>query len=321
MAPRRPQGPKRPNRTAPWMLIGIALFVIADVLLVWAAITSARTPPPPSSAVGTVDVQISPSASPTPSEAPPQDLEVARPVALLAAYDSLTAYRAITGECPVAPPEIEVTTDGGVSWTPFGVTDASSIEAITPEGANTLSVIARDADGCEASVHRSFVQGAGWAEAPELDGRWRIEAGVVIAPGPVTATPCAEPVQVAGVSPARAVVLCADAVVHVTDDAGGTWVSSEPISGVSAIAARDDAVLVVIERQGECEGLQVAGLSAGGAGEAGAEAGLVLGAPGACITTEPTDGHSALAVSNDGSMVWLWSNGVVARSVDGGASW
>jgi hypothetical protein len=125
--------------------------------------------------------------------------------------------------------------------------------------------------------------------------------------------PCAAPVQVTAVSPVGASVLCADATVHQTGDAGTTWVSSQPISGVSTIAAREDTVLAVIERQGECAGLQVVALDAA--------AGLSVGAPGACITTEPTDGHTALTVSNDGAMVWLWSNGVVARSVDGGVSW
>jgi hypothetical protein len=141
VAPRRPKGPKRPNRVAPWMLLGITLFVVADVFLVWAAISSVRNPPPPSERVGAgaVSVEIEPSAEPAPTPEAPQDFDVARPVALLSAYDSLTAYRAITGECPVAPPEIEVTTDGGVSWDAVGVTDASAIEAITPEGEDTCT--------------------------------------------------------------------------------------------------------------------------------------------------------------------------------------
>jgi len=302
------------------MLIALALFVVADVFLVWAAMSAARTPPPPTS----TDRVAMPSAPATPApataepavpaEAPaaPADFDVARPVALLAAYDSLTAYRAITGECPVAPPEIEVTTDGGVSWDVVGVTDASAVEAITPEGANTLSVIARDGGDCEPGVYRSFVQGAGWAEADELGDRWRLDEGAVVAPGEGSVeNPCASPVQVAGVSPVRAAVLCADAVVQVTDDAGATWTPAGPISGIAAIAARPDAVLVALERQNGCDGLQVATL----------DASLTLGEAGACITTQPTDGHTAVAVSNDGAMVWLWSGGVVARSVDGGQSW
>lgn len=295
------------------MLIGIALFIVADILLVWAALNAVRTPPVPTQRLSApVVATTDPAATPTPSPEPvAQDFDVARPVALLAAYDALTAYRAITGECPVAPPEIEVTTDGGVSWNPAVVTDASSIEAISPEGANTLSVIARDSEGCEPGVYRSFVQGAGWIEAAELDGRWRIADGVVVAPGPFETTPCATPVQVVGTSPAQASVLCADATVHTTNDAGATWAASQPISGVAAIAARTDGLLAVIERQGDCAGLQVTAL----------DAALVAGAPGACVTTEPTDGHTALSVSNDGAMVWLWSGGVVARSADGGQSW
>lgn len=312
MVPRSPRAPKRPNRTAPWVWIAITLFVVGDLLLVWAAVSAARTPPEPNSRVaGSVQVEIEPSATATPEPTAPADLTVARPAVVLAAFDVDTAYRAPMGECPVTPAALEVSTDGGVTWGPATVTDASAIESIATEGSTTLSVVAREADGCAPGVFRSFVQGAGWAEADEIGDRWRLDGANVVAPGGAAYVPCAAPVQVVAASATEAAVLCGDAVVHTTGDGGVTWTASEPISGAAAISARPGGYLVAVERQGECTGVQVASLEATGA----------LGAPGACVVTEPAEGLTSIAMSSDGAALWIWANGIVNRSFDGGATW
>jgi hypothetical protein len=304
----------RSGRTSIWVIAAITLFVVADVLLIWAAVQSARTPPAPSGRdASPVDVQIEPSATPSPSAEPTvaPDYDVARPVAIIAAFDDTVAYRALAGECPAAPPDLEVTTDAGATWATASVTNASAIEAITPEDEDTVSVVAREGDGCEPALFRSFVQGIAWAAADGLDTRWRVEGAQVTAPGGAVVAPCAAPVQVAALSSSAAAVLCADAVVHSTIDGGAGWAASEPISGAAAIAAGNGGYLVAIERQGDCAGVQVATL----------DTVLTLGAPGGCVASEAGPGQTGLTVSADGSAVWLWSGGVVGRSFDGGQSW
>jgi hypothetical protein len=260
---------------------------------------------------GSVEVSIEPSATAAPEPSPPADLTVARPAALLAAFDADTAYRALTGECPAAAPALEVSNDGGATWGPATVTDASAIESIAAEGADTVSVLARAADDCAPGVFRSFVQGAGWTDADELDSRWRLEAAAVVGPGETQFTPCAEPVQIVASSGAEAAVLCGDAVVHATGDGGVTWIASQPIPGAAALAARAGGYLVAVERQGDCAGVQVASV----------DAGLSVSAPGACVVTEPAEGMTSIAMSADGTAVWIWANGIVNRSFDGGLTW
>ncbi|QAY74719.1 hypothetical protein ET445_16625 [Agromyces protaetiae] len=304
----------RSGRTNPWIIAGIVVFVVFDLLLVWWAFTSTRGAQGAAGDVdglGEVPTVTWPTESSSPVPTPLTDFEVAAPTAVLAAVSESVAFRAPAGSCPAVPASLEVTTDGGATWSPAVVPGASAIQSVESDDGELVTVVARRADSCAPLVYRCFVQGVAWQETGELPSFWYLDGGSVVAPGGGTSAPCEAPVQLAARSDAQTAVLCADAVVYATGDAGATWAGSSPIDGVAAIAATGSAYLVALEGHDGCAGVQVAALGDD----------LAPGAAGGCLESDAPEGATVLAASADGASTWVWSGEVVARSADGGATW
>ena len=293
-----------------WAAAGITALVVADVVLVALALSSTRTPVPPAAA-GAVPTRLpSPSAEPTPRPEPsPSAPSVAGLSAVLGAVDDSVAYRAATGSCPEVAAEIEVTVDAGATWTPVLPIDARSIQSIAASS-DEVSVIAADPASCAPSMHRSFVQGEDWAVADDLGTRWFLDGGSVVAPGGSAATPCETPVQVAARSEIEAVVLCEDATLTATSDAGASWAGPAAVANAASVTSGADGYFVAVTEHDGCDGAQVVSLSTD----------LQSGAPGACVPSNAGPGATVVSAAADG-LVWLWSGEVVARSSDGGATW
>lgn len=296
-----------------WVIIGLIALALFDIVLIGFALGSNRA-----SASGSASPQALPSFLPVESSATPTpepDFDVAPLTATLASFDENVAYRAVTGACPTAPGVVEATGDGGATWISAELPEGSAPQSIVAATPTDASVVAALSDGCEPATFGTFVQGDVWAESDELDDMWRIDGAEVIAPGGARWLPCpGTPRQVAAADAQSATVLCDDAVLSITSDGGVNWLETEPVSGAAAIAMqRDDAasgIRVLVAAQGECDGVQVATVAADG----------TAGPAGECMATDAADGASAIAVDSTGD-VWLWSDEVVARSVDGGTTW
>ena len=303
-----------------WVIAGLVALLVVDAALVWVALSSNRAS---ASAAAPTTVELTPAtpvAGATPEQEPtetptaPAPAGASRVTVVLAAFDAQVAYRAATGACPTAQAVVEVTTDGGVTWSPAELEGASAPTAIAVSSPDEASVLAATAEGCEAVAYRTFVRGADWAPGESFAVAWRLEGAEVIAPGGARSAPCAEPAQVAAADASAATVLCGDASFARTIDGGATWASTDPIAGATAVAMQPGAAgtgaRVLLAGLDGCAGVQVASVTADGS----------LAAPGACLTTDAAAGASTLAVDTAGG-VWVWSGTTVARSADGGASW
>ncbi|GAA1838440.1 hypothetical protein [Agromyces salentinus] len=297
---------------APWAVAAIVVFVLVDAALVWWAITSVRSDasPPQGEVLPTLPPPASESPSePTSSPSPAADADavptVVRPTVVLAALDANLAYRGVVGRCPDAAAALEVSVDGGATWTPAYTAGLTDLQSIDPSDADIVTMIARDPTSCGVGGYRSFVQGDDWEPAGELEPTWYLDGAQVVGPAGAS-TPCDGPVQVAATSTETATVFCESGKAVVTNDSGASWSVTELPPGALAITATPELTLVAVTGDG-CRGIRIAKLASDAA-------------PGACLEADLTPGTTVIDVASDGT-VWAYAGGVLARSTDGGATW
>ncbi|WP_152030878.1 hypothetical protein [Agromyces aureus] len=313
----RSDSPQARLATAPWAVAAIVVFVLVDAALVWWALASVRpeSSTPQREVLPTIPAL--PSGSPAQTDAPaataptePAPATGIRPTVMIAALDANTAYRGATGTCQAAEATIEVTVDGGATWTAGfteGLTELQSVEA--SEG-DIVTMVARD-PACALGRYRSYVQGDDWEPTGEAEPAWYLDGGRVVGPNGDSA-PCeadAGAVQVAGSALTSAAVLCASGELLITADVGATW-SADTASGAVALAGGPTGYLVAVTGDG-CRGIRIAVVDPAAEDEP---------QPGACLEADPAPGTTAIDVAPDGTL-WAWTGGVLARSADGGATW
>ncbi|KQX05658.1 MULTISPECIES: hypothetical protein [unclassified Leifsonia] len=297
-------------------IIGMAVLGLLVLVLVYVALTQNRTSP----VAGTVPTPASSApvdrATPTVEPTAEPVVVVGPPTRNLGAVDGERGYRASVTACPGDEPIVQATEDGGSSWTDFAVAvdpAVASVRAILPGTGDYVALVTADAATCAPQFARSYVAGEQWESADEVDTTWHLsqDATSVIAPGGGSSQPCEKPVQVAATSQTAAAVLCADGAIVTSTDAGGSWSAPLSIPGASAIGGADDGYLVVVARQNDCDGAQIASIPADGGTDAPE--------PSACLQSgaAPQDN----AVAQGGDVIWLWSGDAFARSTDGGQSW
>jgi hypothetical protein len=306
-----------------WALLGLAAFLLVDVLLVVWAVTAVRAPQSEGDPVHTSSSRPTPKASvtstPTPVVTPTQ---TAQPNAVpatrvLAALDANTAWRAQTGACPATAASPELTTDGGANWKQSdasGPTGASSILTITVVSNTQADAVALAAQGCSPEFIRTYVSGDNWAAYPtQLAGTWYANpasANSVHSPTGDKTAPCPTVVGLAPQDGTNAAVLCADHSVFRTADAGATWGTAVKVSGAVAIGASGAGYAVAATGDAACAGIAIANL------DATTSPGTNVG----CFTAaSPAPGTVVLA--GGGGTLWMWAGDTVARSSNGGASW
>ncbi|PPF82738.1 hypothetical protein C5B96_08865 [Subtercola sp. Z020] len=192
---------KRSRARTPWIIGGLIVFVLADLALVGFALRgpaddssvsavapdftftptpseSAATPSAapsaaPSSAPSTAPATSAPS-TPAPSGTPTPGATSAAPAAALTGMASATVgYRATAGTCSgnstSTDSVIELTTDGGATWTKVNPTDIRirAVEKINVVDASHVDVLARYGDNCTRSDVTTYTQGEFWQVYPD----------------------------------------------------------------------------------------------------------------------------------------------------------
>jgi hypothetical protein len=199
---------------------------------------------------------------------------------------------------------VEVTTDGGRSWskTKPGLTAIVRLKAY---GDSAVFAI-----GADSKCRPTYA----WIAAPEQEwqrDRTRAEntwyrtpedLNEVHAPNGRTSRPCgSDLVDLAGLGTFQAAVLCADGRIR-TDADGRSWQTVRKPSRVLSINA-DDAGFVAASPRSDCSGVVVKRFDSSGSG---------LDGRGSCVSkVKPAAG--ATAVSARYQQVWLWSGDLVVQ--------
>ncbi len=296
---RRNRLPQRPGNKRTLAFIGLGVFAIADVVLIALALGVIG------GGADEVDTTARPAASLTtePSLEPtetPDPIPPATPVLrALTVVDEQVAWRAERGDCDTQA-VIEVTSDGGATWTPT--------QPVTTEGREVLWLWAQDesyaqaavsaGDDCEWTGIRTFTSGDFWQPSPDAfdEAAFIAPDGVLITPNDVTA-PCDTPVDIAERGDALA-VLCAAGTVHESID-GADWTQTS-VPGAVAITEAGGGYALAVQRLEGCDGIALVSL--------GADALVSGGTPSearSCLTGGVDPAATALASSSDA--VWLWS--------------
>lgn len=194
------------------------------------------TPPAPTSASSTT------TAPPTTPASQPSAAPAAVPVArLVSALDATTAWRASAGSCAAGGARVEVTTDGGATWTRLR-SPARAVARVQPLSRTAAFVIGA---GTECTPRQFATKDAGqsWEPPTTVSGGWarRLdEPTQVLAPRAARATPCgaAAVVDLARTSATQAEALCASGSVVATDDGGQTWADAGSAPGAIALGTR-----------------------------------------------------------------------------------
>ena len=302
--------------------VGLVAFLAIDIGLVFMALRSGRDAPTASPQVATTvtTTLTTPVATttilPTPTtpaptgasttsttSAPsgPSAAPAAVPVArLVSALDATTAWRASAGSCVAGGARVEVTTDGGATWTRLR-SPARAVARVQPLSRSGAFVIGAGAE-CTPRQFATKDAGQSWDPPTTVSGGWarRLdEPTQVLAPRAARATPCgaAAVVDLARSSATRAEALCASGSVVATDDGGQTWADAGSAPGAVALGTRltgsgtlsTYAVRVVPA----CPGYQVVRVAA----DSGAE-------PVACVRGESV-ARGQVGLSVTGTAAWI----------------
>jgi len=256
---------------------GLVAFLAVDVALVAFALRSghnasqalpavsttrsaALTTSPPATAApaapGTTGT-IAPTSGTTPAA---KAVPVTR---LVSALDAARAWRATTGACVAGGATVEVTADGGRSWTKLR-SPARAVARVQPLDEARVFVIGAGPD-CTLEQYASRDAGRTWQIPTAVSGGWarRLdEPTQVLAPKEAAATPCGDAVVVdlSRTSAAQAQALCADGSVVVTDDGGTTWSDSGDAPGgvaLSNLLVDNTLTTYAVRIVGACKGVQL----------------------------------------------------------------
>ncbi|WP_386052425.1 hypothetical protein [Terrabacter terrigena] len=196
----------------------------------------------------------------------PGGVPVAR---LVSALDASTAWRASAGSCVAGGSRVEVTTDGGATWTrlPSPARAVARVQLLSERGAFVIGAGAE----CEPRQYATRDAGQSWQPPTPVSGGWarRLDEPTrVLSPKDPKAAPCgtATVVDLSRTSATQAEALCGGGSVVVTNDGGHTWTDAGSAPGAVALGTRlvgggtlgTYAVRVVAA----CQGLQVARVTA-----------------------------------------------------------
>lgn len=260
----------------------------------------------------------SPQEAPTGEDSsPPEETATVSELSrVLGVQDGNVAYRAATGPCPQTAAVVEITQDGGGTWTPFDLGIYGSVRSLVRLIAGTdgfAYVATQDGTDCNTiQILQSYNYGTAWEIVP--DGAaltWHInpsDATVLRGPqvGDVQA-PC-EVARIASATATDVAVVCSDARLASSVDAGANWTLLGPFPGAESMASTGDGYLLASTGVADCAGTKVSKFTVD-----------LLEESSTCVADVVAPGETAVA-AGDGA-VWLWAGDTIRRSLDGGVSW
>ena len=254
---------------------GLVAFLAVDIGLVALALRSGHTSSdelPTASTTRTASLTTSPptTSSPrstttkTPTPAATATGAKAVPVSrLVSALDAATAWRATTGTCDRGGAALELTSDGGQTWTKLR-SPTRAIARVQPLDATRVFTVGAGAD-CTLKQYASSDAGRTWLAPTVISGGWarRLDKPTqVLAPKESAATPCGDGVvlDLSRTSASEAQSLCADGSVVLTRDGGSTWTDSGDAPGAIAISnllVDNRLTTYAVRLVGACKGVQL----------------------------------------------------------------
>ncbi|WP_354295380.1 hypothetical protein [Plantibacter flavus] len=299
-------------------LIGLALFLVADVILVGLALTANgrssddATQRPIPTFGGTPSASASPEPTEEPAAAEPSDR-------FIAAGSATVLWRATQGTCE-APAVVERSEDAGATWAVIPTAQAFDlrvVSALTATSEDEVQLVGSAGADCALGGYSSTDAGDTWTSTPELlstiayqtpvapDG----STTVVMAGQPVVA-PC--PIIEALAADATRTVTACSAALAEWDATNGSW-TSIPFAGIHAVELQPEQILFAARGVTGCTGLGV--LRVSGATLTATSAPEGVGCVEGVDLTAPASLTSAEGVS------WLWVGDLLFSSPDGGVSW
>lgn len=310
----------RDDRGRRLLYLGLAVAVAVDVALVAVALAQVRTPPdsgamyiPPTFAT------LGPTSTPAPSSAAPPTEEPAAvpPARFLSALDDTTAWRAAASTCPTETLAVDLTTDGGGTWTTVEVgadSAASNVLHLDVIDAVSVSMLTQSRVDCAPQYTSTNSSGLAWVSSTDaLAAGWFVlpsDPAVIYSPGGARAAPCVV-VDWAARSADEAAVLCREQVVFRTSDGGQSWDGGLAIPGVASIDNSAGGYVVAAHGQGSCSGVEVRSLGAAASPDDGAFSG--------CFDARYTLGE--VVISAGAGSIWVWAGTSLGVSTDGGNTW
>lgn len=281
-------------------LSGYAVFGAQDVAPMEPMQTKPATPP-----------VADPSETTTTVPAPTESASVPIPQRLLAAGEEAgNLIRASRGGCGELPGTLETTFDSGESWTlaTFGSSSVTELRQVDISNSAVLNLVALD-DACNPLTMRSFGGGIEWSPSEDAAPPFLSQVpGVIVetTAGQVN-LPCTA-VSLSAYGP-RAIALCDDASVTLSQDSGASWSETTAVSNAVAVGTTPTDFVVASHNTEDCTGIQVRLVSTD-----------MVGEPGGClIGANAVDG--SIAVSGNSTSVFLWAGDQFAISPDSGISW
>jgi hypothetical protein len=299
-------------------LIGLALFLVADVILVGLALTANgrssddATQRPIPTFGGTPSASASPEATEEPPAAEPTER-------FIAAGSATVLWRATQGTCE-APAVVERSEDAGVTWVSTPTVEAFDLRvvyALTATSEDEVQLVGSAGPECTVGGYSSTDAGDTWASSPELLSTVAYQTPVapdgssaVIMAGQPVAAACPA-IEALAADETRTVTACS-AILAEWDASNGSW-TAIPFAGIHAVELQPEQILFAARGVTGCTGLGV--LRVPGTTLTATSAPESVG----CVAEADLTAPAALTSAEGAS--WLWVGDTLFSSPDGGVSW
>ena len=294
-------------------LAGLLALLVVDAVLVVLAFRpdKAGAAAPTPAAATSVDTQST--TVETPKKVP------AEPIGeVIVAASATRAWRAVLGTCADGGASLEVTDDGGKTWTKRAA-PTGALGRVQPVGEAGRGFVIAARAGCVVGEYPTDDEGKTWRGPRAVDGGWSRTPGgasrqTVITPERTDARPCgsAAVVDVARASASSAYALCADGRLMRSTNGGAGWSRAAAIDGALALSVRPDRAGVtgyVARVTSQCSGVEVARVSDGSAAKV------------ACVQTDANTSGGRVSLSVVESAGWLSVGGKTWRAGANLTSW